>query len=110
MHDKKGLYTRDAGGSNGLVVDKAGRAVYFTGGSTNFVLRFATANTNVLYPTAANDASVSGLIESYGLGTQLPETPHDGSVFNIDGISYAVRESGEITDTISFTPAPSVWE
>lgn len=81
--------------------------MYFTGGTTNYVLRFATAEPNTLYPTDEDAAVVGALVHSYGLGTQLSEPPHDGSDYNIDGISYEVIESGE---TIYFTPAPSAWE
>ena len=81
--------------------------MYFTGGETNYVLRFATANPNELYPTNEDDAVVGALVYSYGLGTQLPESPRDAMVYDIDGISYTVRESGE---AITLTPSPSAWE
>lgn len=105
---RQGLYVRsNAGGNYGLVVDKNGQVVYFTGGNTKYVLRFDVMNTNVLSPTDKNNVTVAELVQSYGLGTQLPEIPQTGSVYNIDGISYEVGESGI---TIYFTPAPSVWE
>lgn len=107
VHDKKGLYTRDAGGSNGLVVDKEGRAVYFKGGDDNFVLRFSVTKPNVLTPTKEDEAIVAALVQEYGLGTQLPQPLGNGTVFNIDGISYT---SNQNSDGFYFTPALSAWE
>ena len=107
VHDKKGLYTRDAGGNNGLVVDKEGRAVYFKAGDDNIVIRYSVTTPNVLIPTKEDEATVAALVQEYGLGTQLPQSLGNGTVYNIDGISYT---SNQNSDGFYFTPAPSAWE
>lgn len=105
---RQGLYTRsNAGGNNGLLVDKAGRAVYFTDSGTNLVFSFSVSNPNELFPVDEHTASIAALVQTYGLGTQLPQPPESGTVYNIDGISYTVYEG---TSGLYFTPEPSEWE
>lgn len=105
---RQGLYVRsNAGGNYGLVVDKAGRAVYFISESANYVLRFSVTNPNVLQPTEENNATVSELVQSYGLGTQIQPVPDSSTVYKIDGISYTLAEGN---DSFYFTPEPPAWE
>lgn len=106
VHVKQGLYKRDSGGTNGLLVDKNGQAVYFTSGSNNYVLRFATANPGTLIPTDENDTVVGALIHNYGIGTHLANIPGAGDDIVIDGITYAVFE---VSDGITLTPDPPAW-
>lgn len=106
VHDKQGLYRRDSGGANGLIVDKNGQAVYFMGGETTLVLRYDTATPRDCTPTNANDAVVVGLINSFGIGTQLPSPPSDGGVYVIDGINYNISET---SSGYYFIPDPTAW-
>ena len=105
---RQGLFLRSSGGvENGLLVDKAGRAVYFKSGGTNNVFIFFVTNPNELSPVDEKTGTIAALVQEYGLGTQLPQAPSDGTVYNIDGISYTARAS---SDGFYFTPAPSAWE
>lgn len=106
MPIKQGLYKRDSGGTNGLVVDKNGQAVYFTTGNVNYFLMFATANPATLLPTDKNVAVVGALVHDYGIGTQLATIPAAGNDIVIDGITYQVFE---VQDGITLTPDPSAW-
>lgn len=104
----QGLYMRsNAGGNKGLLVDKAGRAVYFTDKGSNLVFWFSVSNPNELFATDDHTASIAALVQAYGLGTQLSQPPESDTVYNIDGISYTVHEGGS---GIYFTPEPSAWE
>ena len=106
VHVKQGLYKRDSGGTNGLLVDKNGQAVYFMGGQTTYVLRYATATPQILIPTDENDTVVGALIHNYGIGSELPSSPSDGGVYTIDGITYTLSE---MSSGYSFTPDPPAW-
>ena len=106
VHGKEGLYKRDSGGANGLVVDKNGQAVYFMGGQVTYVMRYVTATPRDCIPTDANDETVAGLVNSFGIGTQLPDSPSDGGVYTIDGITYTLSE---MSSGYSFTPDPPAW-
>lgn len=106
VHDKQGLYKRDSGGANGLVVDKNGQAVYFTSGNVNYFLMFATANPATLMPTNENVTVVGALVHDYGIGTQLATIPAAGNDIVIDGITYEVFE---VQDGLTFTPDPPAW-
>lgn len=106
VHDKQGLYKRDSGGTNGLVVDKNGQAVYFISGNVNYFLMFATANPATLLPTDENVVVVGALVHDYGIGTQLTTIPAAGNDIVIDGITYEVHE---VQDGLTLTPDPPAW-
>ena len=81
--------------------------MYFNTGDSNIVFRLSVTTPNVLIPTNEDETIVAALVYRFGLGTQLPKPPSEGTVYDIDGISYTASET---TDGFTFTPAPSAWE
>lgn len=106
VRDQPGLFKRNNGGNNGLLVDKKGQAVYFMGGSTQYVCLYATDNPSEMDPTSSSSAAAADLVNSFGLGTQLANIPGEGVPIVIDGITYQVHEVG---NGFSLSPDPPAW-